>query len=180
MHSRRRPVGQKHSLDKPPTHHIAQLRSFPCAKGAADDGCMADVGRSRCTVRASWIVTGGGLGDAKGTGCLPVLLVRGATPSVRGRWWLLAGLGLTAQIGPRQDPPPMPLTTPISLAARERLREHQAATAKAVAAHTAALARLDAAVVRRNKAITQQDAFVAAAVLGLSKTEVSRASKGAG
>ena len=95
----------------------------------------------------------------------------------------------------------MPITTPLSLAARERLREHQAATARVVARHSATLAHLDAAVTRRNKVVAQQDALVAAsqakvdvavaeaatvmgvdvaaAVLGLSKAEVSRASKGA-
>jgi saccharopine dehydrogenase-like NADP-dependent oxidoreductase len=93
----------------------------------------------------------------------------------------------------------MSITTPVSFAARERLREHQAAAAKAVATHTAALARLDAAVARRQKLVAQQDALVVAAqgefdaavakaasvmgidvvaaVLNLSKSEVRRVSK---
>ena len=57
----------------------------------------------------------------------------------------------------------MPSATPISLAARERLREHHAAAAKAVAIHAAALARLDAATSRRAEIVARQDALVAAA-----------------
>lgn len=90
----------------------------------------------------------------------------------------------------------MPSSTPISLAARERLRNHQAATAKAVAVHAAALARLATATTRRAEVVAKQDALVAAAaaevaaavaeaarimgtdvasaVLDLSKTEVRR------
>ncbi len=90
----------------------------------------------------------------------------------------------------------MPTTTPVSLAARERLREHQAAAAKAVATHMAALARFDAMIARRNRVVAQHDGFVAAskavvdatvgeaasvmgievtaAVLNLSKSEVRR------
>lgn len=93
----------------------------------------------------------------------------------------------------------MPSATPISLAARERLREHNAAAAKAVAAHAASLARLDAATSRRAEIVARQDALVAdavtevagavaeaarvmgidvaAAVLGLSNAEVRRRSK---
>lgn len=93
----------------------------------------------------------------------------------------------------------MPSATPISLAARERLREHHSAAAKAVAVHAAALARLDAAASRRAAIVARQDALVAdaatevaraiaeaagvmgmdvaAAVLGLSKAEVRRMSK---
>lgn len=93
----------------------------------------------------------------------------------------------------------MPSATPISLAARERLREHHAAAAKAVAVHAAALARLDAATSRRAEIVARQDALVAdavtevagavaeaarimgidvaAAVLDLSKAEVRRRSK---
>lgn len=93
----------------------------------------------------------------------------------------------------------MPSATPISLTARERLRNHQAVTAKAVAAHSTALARLDAATTRRAAAVTRQDAIVAAAnaevtaaiaeaarvmgadaaaaVLDLSKAEFAAASK---
>lgn len=90
----------------------------------------------------------------------------------------------------------MPSTTPISLVARERLRDHQATAAKAVAVHSAALARLDAAASRRAGIVARQDALVAdaatevsaavagvahvmgievaAAVLDLSKAEVHR------
>lgn len=93
----------------------------------------------------------------------------------------------------------MPSTTPISLAARERLRDHQAAAAKVVAVHSAALTRLDAASSRRAEVVAKQDALVAtaaaevaaavvevarvmgadvaAAVLDLSKAEVHRVTK---
>lgn len=93
----------------------------------------------------------------------------------------------------------MPSATPISLAARERFREHQAAATKALAVHAAALARLDAATSRRAEVLARQDALVAdavsdvagavaeaarvmgidvaAAVLGLRKSEVRRMSK---
>jgi hypothetical protein len=93
----------------------------------------------------------------------------------------------------------MARTTPTSLAARERLRDHQAAAAKAVAVHWASLARLEAAVSRRAQALAEQDALVAAAnaqvtaavvaaaqvmgidvvasVLDLSKAEVRRMTK---
>lgn len=56
----------------------------------------------------------------------------------------------------------MPSSNPISLAARERLREHQATTARSVAAYSAALARLQAAVHRRTEVVAQHDALVAA------------------
>jgi hypothetical protein len=94
----------------------------------------------------------------------------------------------------------MPRTTPVSLAARERLRGHQAAAAKAVAIHSVSLARLDAAISRRAEVVAGQDAVVAAAsaevatavvavaqvvgtdvaaaVLDLSKAEVRRMTKG--
>ena len=57
----------------------------------------------------------------------------------------------------------MPSTIPVSLAARERLRDHQTAAAKVAAAHSAALARLDAATSRRAKVVAHQDVLVAAA-----------------
>jgi hypothetical protein len=57
----------------------------------------------------------------------------------------------------------MALTTPVSLLARERLRNHQAAAAKAVAVHSAAQGRLDAAVSRRAQVVAEQDALVARA-----------------
>jgi len=88
---------------------------------------------------------------------------------------------------------------PVSLAARERLRDHQAAAAKAVASHAASAARRDSVVSRRGKVIERQDALVAAAtaelevaiaavaqamgvdvaaeVLGLKKAEVRRIAK---
>ena len=93
----------------------------------------------------------------------------------------------------------MPSATPISLAARERLREHHAAAAKSIAVHAAALARLDAVTSRRAEVVARQDAVVAGAatevaravgevarvmgigvaaeVLGLSRAEVRRMSK---
>jgi hypothetical protein len=91
---------------------------------------------------------------------------------------------------------------PVSLAARERLRDHQAAAARAVGAHGAALARLDGVVARRVEVLAVQDALVAAAhaevaaavvaavqvmgvdvaatLLDLSKAEVRRLTKAAG
>jgi len=94
----------------------------------------------------------------------------------------------------------MPRTTPVTLAARERLRDHHAAAAKAVAAHSASLARLDAAISRRAEVVAGQDALVATAsaelaaavaavaqvmgvdiaadVLGFSIAEVRRMTKG--
>lgn len=100
----------------------------------------------------------------------------------------------------------MPITIPVSIDARERLRGLQATSTKGVATHSAVLARLDAVLARfemvstrRDKVVAQQDALVAsrkaqvdaavakaadimgievaAAVLNLSKSEVRRASK---
>jgi hypothetical protein len=75
---------------------------------------------------------------------------------------------------------------PVSLAARERLRDHQAAAAKAVSAHSAALARLEAVTSRRAEVLVAQDGLVAAAnaevtatLLDVSKAEVRRATKAA-
>jgi hypothetical protein len=59
---------------------------------------------------------------------------------------------------------------PMSLEARERLRDHQAAAAKAVGAHGVAMARLDAALCRRVEVLSAQDGLVAAA-----NTEVTAA-----
>ena len=106
---------------------------------------------------------------------------------------------LTARLGPREDQMSMTSARPVSLAARERLRDHQAAAAKAVATHSASSVRLDAVVSRRAKVIARQDALVATAtaelesaiatvahamgvdvaaeVLGLKKTEVRRIAK---
>lgn len=61
----------------------------------------------------------------------------------------------------------MPPTTPLSLAARERLSEHQTAIAKAVSVHSAALARLHTATTRRTAIVSKQDALVAAAQAGV-------------
>ena len=75
----------------------------------------------------------------------------------------------------------MPSAMPVSLAARERLRDHQATAAKAVAAHGAAVARLDAAAASVAAAVAEVarvlGADVAAAVLELPKSEVRRMSK---
>ena len=53
--------------------------------------------------------------------------------------------------------------TPVSLAACERLRNHQAATNKAMSVYAAAIARSDAITSRRAEIISGQDAMVAAA-----------------
>ena len=90
---------------------------------------------------------------------------------------------------------------PVSMAARERLRDHQAAAAKAVSAHSAALARFEAVTTRRAEVLVAQDGLVAAAdaevaaavvtaakvmgadvaatLLDVSKAEVRRAMKAA-
>jgi hypothetical protein len=90
---------------------------------------------------------------------------------------------------------------PVSMAARERLRDHQVAAAKAVSAHSAALARLEAVTSRRAEVLVAQDGLVAAAnaevaaavvtaakvmgadlaatLLDVSKVEVRRAMKAA-
>jgi hypothetical protein len=52
---------------------------------------------------------------------------------------------------------------PVSMAARERLRDHQVAAGKAVSAHSAALARLEAVASRRAAVLVAQDGLVAAA-----------------
>jgi len=94
---------------------------------------------------------------------------------------------------------PVASSRPVSLAARERLRDHQAAAAKAVVTHAASTARLDAVLSRRAKVIERQDFLVEAAtadleaaiaavaramgvdiaaeVLGLNKAEVRRIAK---
>ena len=66
----------------------------------------------------------------------------------------------------------MPSSSPISLAARERLREHQATTARSVAAYSAALARLTATIHRRAEVVATHDTLVAAAT---AKTEAAGA-----
>ena len=92
-------------------------------------------------------------------------------------------------------------TTPVSTLARQRLRDHQAAGAKVLAIHSAALARLDTVISRRAKIIGDQDALVAIAnadvnaavaavvqvmgvavaadILGLNATDVRRITKDA-
>ena len=64
---------------------------------------------------------------------------------------------------------------PVSLAARERLRDHQAAAAKAVAAHSAARARLEAVTFRRTEVLAAQDCLVAAANAEVTAALVSAA-----
>jgi hypothetical protein len=93
----------------------------------------------------------------------------------------------------------MARTTPVSLAARERLKDHQAAAAKAVAAYSASLVRFEVVVRRRAQVVAEQDtlvagakaqvtaavvaaaqvlgADVAASVLDLSKAEIRRVTK---
>ena len=56
----------------------------------------------------------------------------------------------------------MPSKSPVSLAARERLRNHQAAAARVVAAHIAARVRLEAVICRRTEVLAAQDRLVAA------------------
>ena len=95
----------------------------------------------------------------------------------------------------------MPRTTPVSLEARERLRDHEAAAAKAIAVYSASLSRLDTVNSRRAKVAAEQDvlvasataevtaavvavvnvmgAEVAASILDLSKAEVRRMTKDA-
>ena len=53
-------------------------------------------------------------------------------------------------------------TKPGSLAARERLRDHQAVAAQAVAAYSAASVRLDTVISRRARVVADQDALVSA------------------
>ena len=106
---------------------------------------------------------------------------------------------LTARWGPREDAMPVASSRPVPLSARERLRDHQAAAAKAVATHATSTARLHAVLSRRAKVIERQDALVEAAksdveaavaavaramgidvaaeVLGLNKAEVRRIAK---
>ena len=106
---------------------------------------------------------------------------------------------LAAQGGPRENEGPMSSKAPVSLAARERLRDHRAAAAKAVGAHSAALSRLEAVTSRRAEVLAAQDGLVAAAnaevaaavvtaakvfgadvaatLLDVSKAEVRRATK---
>jgi hypothetical protein len=57
----------------------------------------------------------------------------------------------------------MPRTTPVSLRARVRFRDHQVAAAKAIAVYSASLSRLDTVNSRRAKVVAEQDALVASA-----------------
>jgi hypothetical protein len=58
---------------------------------------------------------------------------------------------------------PKPLAKPDTISARERLRDHQAAAAQAVAAHSTSLAALEMVISRRAKVVADQDTYVAAA-----------------
>ena len=69
----------------------------------------------------------------------------------------------------------MTAKAPVSLAARERLRDHQAAAAKAVAVHSAARARLEAVISRRAEVLAAQDCLVAAANAEVAAALVSAA-----
>ena len=69
----------------------------------------------------------------------------------------------------------MPSKTPVSLAARERLRDHQAAAAKAVGAHSAAMARLEIVTSRRTEVLAAQDCLVAAANADVAAAVVTAA-----
>lgn len=64
---------------------------------------------------------------------------------------------------------------PVSMQARERLRDHQAAAAKAVAAHSAARARLEAVIFRRAELLAAQDCLVAAACAEVAAALVTAA-----
>jgi hypothetical protein len=48
----------------------------------------------------------------------------------------------------------------VPLLARERLRDHQATAAKAIATHSAAMARLDTLISRRADVLAAQDALL--------------------
>jgi ABC-type methionine transport system permease subunit len=69
----------------------------------------------------------------------------------------------------------MSSASPISLAARERLRDHQAVTAKAVGGYAAALARLETAAFRRAEVVGRQDVLVAIAVAEVATAIVEAA-----
>jgi ABC-type methionine transport system permease subunit len=69
----------------------------------------------------------------------------------------------------------MPSASPISLAARERLRDHQAVTAKAVGGHAAALVRLETAASRRADVVARQDVLVAIAAAEVASAVVEAA-----
>ncbi len=59
---------------------------------------------------------------------------------------------LTAQVV-EEGGAPMVSTKPMSLAARERLRDHQVAATRAVSAHAAALVRLERVISRRTEVV---------------------------
>ena len=108
---------------------------------------------------------------------------------------------LTARWGPKEDAMSVASPRPVPLSARERLRDHQAAAAKAVASHAVSTARLHAVLSRSRqgdrrkagrpswKAATAEveaaiaavaraiGVDVAAEVLGLNKAEVRRIAK---
>ncbi len=62
------------------------------------------------------------------------------------------------------------MTHPVSASARQRAREHQRATTKAVASVEAAVARKEAAQTKRAEALARHDSLVAAAQADLSAT----------
>jgi len=82
-------------------------------------------------------------------------------------------VGLTVYRGPGEDEKNMPRTTPVSLAARERLRCHQAAAAKAIAVYSTSLGRLDTINSRRANVVAEQDAFVASAIAEVAAAVVA-------
>jgi hypothetical protein len=131
--------------------------------------------------------------------CWPPVIGHGDDPEEAGDDGRQSASDPTARTGPREDEMPVASSRPVSLVARERLRDHQAAAAKAVATHAASTARLDAVLSRRAKVIERQDILVEAAtvdleaavaavaramgvdvaaeVLGLNKAEVRRIAK---
>lgn len=64
---------------------------------------------------------------------------------------------------------------PVSLTARERLRDHQAAAAKAVRTHSSAVTRLEAVTSRRAEVVAAQDALVLAAQADVAASVVALA-----
>ena len=80
-----------------------------------------------------------------------------------GGWWSRSGLDADGPEWTERERETMCSKAPVSMAARERLRDHQVAAAKAVRAHSAALARLEAVTARRAEVLVAQDGLVAAA-----------------
>lgn len=88
---------------------------------------------------------------------------------------LLPAPELMVESGPKENERPMTSKTPVSLAARERLRDYQAAAAKAVSAYGAALARLEGASSRRAEVLAAQERLVAAANADVAAAVVAAA-----